>query len=84
MKNAEKEIIEHLRKGKRVNISEIARKLGLPISTVSDRIRRIEQKYVLKRASLLDFPKTGYNAHAMLAIKTNKTMFCLFTDKSLA
>ncbi len=69
MKEKEREIIHHMRKGKRVNISKIARTLNLPISTVSDRIKRIEEKYVFKRSSLLDYSKVGYNANAILTIK---------------
>ncbi len=65
----EKEIIKHLREGKRVNISAIARELGVPISTVADRIRKIEQKYVMKRSSLLDYAKLGYNSNQMIALK---------------
>jgi DNA-binding Lrp family transcriptional regulator len=69
MKQEEKEIITHLRKGKKVNISEIARELHLPISTVRDRISRVENQYVIKRSSLLDYQRMGYFANAMLAIK---------------
>jgi DNA-binding Lrp family transcriptional regulator len=70
VKQKEKDIISHLRKGV-VNISQIARELKVPVSTVADRIKRIEQKYVLKRSSLLDYNKIGYNAQALLAIKVN-------------
>ena len=69
MKQKEKEMIKYLRKGKRVNISEIARELNLPISTVRDRINRIEEKYILKRSSLLDYKKIGYSANVILAVK---------------
>jgi len=71
MNEKEKQIIKYLRKGKRVNISEIARELSLPISTVSDRIKRVEEKYVFKRSSLLDYKKMGYYANYVLAVKIN-------------
>ena len=74
-------IIRYLRKGKRVNVSEIARELKLPISTVSDRIKKIENKFVLKRSSLLDFEKLGYKVHAFIAIKAGKD-FLKFSDAS--
>lgn len=73
------EIIKNLRKGKRVNVSEIARELDLPISTVSDRIKKIEKKYVIKRSSLLDFEKLGYKVHAFIAVKAKKG-FLKFLD----
>ncbi|MBD3309828.1 winged helix-turn-helix transcriptional regulator [Candidatus Woesearchaeota archaeon] len=69
VKEKERQIIEHMRQGKRFNISAIARRLNLPISTVSDRIRRIEKDYVMKRISLLNFPSTGHYANALLAMK---------------
>ena len=73
MKQKEKEIVSYLRQGKRVNISEIARELKLPISTVSDRIKRIEEKYILKRSSLLDYNKAGYFVNAFLAMKVSSS-----------
>jgi DNA-binding Lrp family transcriptional regulator len=71
MKQSETEIIRYIRSGKRVNISEIARELKLPISTVSDRIKKIEQRYILKRSSILDYRKIGYLANEVLAIKVD-------------
>lgn len=72
MKQSEKEIIQYLRKGKRVNISEIARHLNLPISTVRDRIKRIDDSYIIKRSSILDYPKIGYTVHSIIAIKVDQ------------
>ena len=71
MKPKDKEIIKLMRTGKRLNISEIARQLNLPISTVNDKIKRIEERYIIKRSSLLDYHKLGYFANAKLAIKIN-------------
>lgn len=73
------EIIKYLRKGKRVNVSEIARKMKLPVSTVADRIKRIENKYVIKRSSLLKFDKLGYHVNAFIAVKAKKD-FLKFLD----
>ncbi|MFC1733893.1 Lrp/AsnC family transcriptional regulator [candidate division KSB1 bacterium] len=80
MNPKEKEIIQHLRKGKRVNISAIARELDVPISTIADRIRKIEQKYIMKRSSLLDYAKIGYNSNQMLAIKVDREKKSLLLD----
>ena len=80
MKLKEKEIIKYLRKGKRVNISEIARELNLPISTVRDRIARIENRYVIKRSSILNYKSIGYVAHAMLAVKIGSEHKFVFLD----
>lgn len=69
MNPKEKEIIKHLRHGKRVNMSAIARELGMPITTVADRIRKIDERYVVKRASLLDYSRMGYSSHHIIAVK---------------
>jgi len=58
-----------MRTGKRLNISKIARQLEMPTSTVNDAIKRIEKKYMVKRSSLLDYSKLGYNANALAAVK---------------
>ena len=71
MQREEMEIIRQMRSGKRLNVSRIARDLHLPISTVSDRIKRVEKKYVLKHSALLNNQSTGYFASAVLAIKAS-------------
>ena len=80
MKEKDKEIIRLMRTGKRLNISEIARQLNLPISTVNDKIKRIEEKYVIKRSSLLDYHKLGYFANAKLVIRINSEFKQTFLD----
>ena len=71
MNQGEKEIMKHLRQGKKLNISAIARELDIPISTVADKLKRIEEKYVSKRSSLLDYKSLGYTAHHIVAIKSS-------------
>ena len=80
MKQTDKEIIKLMRTGKRLNISEIARQLNLPISTVNDKIKRIEEKYVIKRSSLLDYPKLGYFANAKIAVRIDSEFKQKFLD----
>lgn len=80
----EREIIRLMRTGKRLNMSEIARQLRLPVSTVIDTIRRIENRYVIKRASLLNYPTLGYFSNARIAVKlspSKKKPFLEFLKK---
>lgn len=65
------DIINYMRKGKRFNVSKVARALNLPVSTVSDRVRKIEEDYTIKRVSLLNYQKLGYLANAKLAVKAS-------------
>ncbi len=69
MKHNDIEIIRRLRDGRKLNISRIARELNMPITTVADRIKAIERKYMIKRLSLLDYPNLGLNGIANVAIK---------------
>lgn len=69
MNSHEKEIIKRLRRGKKVNVSAIAREMKLPVSTVADKIKKIDEKYVIKRSSLLNYSRLGYVSNHMLAIK---------------
>jgi DNA-binding Lrp family transcriptional regulator len=69
MEDYEKEIVHHLRQGRKTNMSHIARITNSPITTVIDRIKRIEEKYILKHSVILDYKKIGYNSPALLAIK---------------
>lgn len=80
MKQKDKEIIRLMRTGKRLNISEIARQLNLPISTVNDKIKRIEERYVIKRSSLLDYHKLGYFANAKIAVRIDQSHKNNFLD----
>ena len=80
MKQTDKEIIRLMRTGKKLNISEIARQLNLPISTVNDKIKRIEEKYMIKRSSLLDYLSLGYFANAKLVIRINSEFKQTFLD----
>ncbi len=70
MNQKEKEIIKSLRNGER-NVSNIARKLKMPVSTVSESVRKIRKKYIVKHSSLLDYNKIGYMANFFLTIKIN-------------
>ena len=81
MNQKERDIINYLRtNGKRPNISRVARELKLPISTVSERIKNIEKKYILKHSPLLDYKKAGYFANVFLAVKVDSKQRRPFLD----
>jgi len=52
--------------------TKIAGKLGKPISTVRERIRRLEGDSVLKYTPLLDFSKLGWKTLSVIAIKVQQ------------
>jgi DNA-binding Lrp family transcriptional regulator len=63
------EILRRLRSDER-NISNIARTLGLPVSTVHDKVRTHRQRGLIRRqVPLLDFGKLGFGSSAVIAMK---------------
>jgi DNA-binding Lrp family transcriptional regulator len=63
-----KEVIKHLRENGRITLSDLARRIDEPISTVSDRVKRIEKKYFTKYCPLLEYAEFGYNCPAVIAL----------------
>jgi len=74
MNEKELKIISHLRKDARVSLASISQEVGMPISTVYDRIIRLHQNNIIKRQTILvDFSKLGYHHHVKLALKIEKS-----------
>ena len=66
------EIISHLRNNARKKITHISREMNIPVTTIYDRVRINENKFVKKHVTLLDFSKLGLHAKASIAIKVNR------------
>ncbi len=66
------EIISHLRNNARKKITHISKEMKMPVTTIYDRVRVHEKKFIKKHVSLLDFPKLGLHAKANIAIKVDK------------
>ncbi len=52
-------ILACLRRNARASLAQISRETGIPVSTVFDRIKRIERKYLIKHTSILDLQALG-------------------------
>ena len=68
----EKALIALLRKNSRISLLEMSRKTGIPLSTVHDRMRKIEEKGYLSHVSLLDFTKVGAGIHLFISFDANR------------
>jgi len=66
------EIISHLRKNAREKITTISGKIDIPVTTIYDKVRAHEKKYIKKHTTLLDFPKIGMHARAHVSIKCDR------------
>ncbi len=73
MDEKERQILSELRKDARASLSSISQSVGIPISTIYDKINRMQRDNIInKYALLVDFPKLGYHHHAHLALKVSK------------
>ncbi|MBR9681770.1 MAG: Lrp/AsnC family transcriptional regulator [Candidatus Altiarchaeota archaeon] len=52
----------------RIKLKAIAKKLGLPITTVYNRLKRLEKEGVMKIRAILDWKKIGYGIEAYIFI----------------
>jgi len=72
MQNKELNLLTELRKDARCNVTKIARRIQAPVSTVHDRLKKLQDRLVTKYTCLLDFRKLGFNTRAHLIIRLAK------------
>ncbi len=66
------EIMAYLRKNARTKITSISKQTKIPVTTIYDKVRAQEKRFIKKHVTLLDFPKLGFLANAHIAIKVEK------------
>ncbi len=79
-------IISHLRRDARRPLTEISREIGLPTSTIFTKIKKIEEDYVIKHTSLIDFKQLDYPIRVNFAIKAkdrDKVLAFLNNNRSI-
>ena len=65
-------VITHLRANARTTLTRLARASGIPVSTLFDRVRNLQDFGITRCAALLDFQKLGYGAQATIFLKVAK------------
>ena len=71
MDETDKKICNILIENSRISISSISKKTGIPNSTISNRIRKLEENSIVKQyTTILDHEKIGINVTAMIIIQT--------------
>jgi len=68
LKNSDKVIITHLRRDGRKNVTDISKEVKIPATTIYDRLRLLQRKYVKKNAMLMEFDKMGYPVTCFITI----------------
>ncbi len=64
--------LAHLRQDSRQTLTKISRKTNMPISTLYDKLKQLEKKFIQKHTSLVDFTKFGFNFRIKLILAVNK------------
>jgi len=67
------QILKHLRKNNRGTLTGISKSTGIPVTTVYDRIKMLDQNQIIKKSvCLLDFSKLGFHVKAHFALKVKE------------
>lgn len=69
MKQTDKVLISHLRRDGRKNVTDISRESKIPATTIYDRVRIVNKKFVKKHSLMLDFEKVGYPIVSYISIE---------------
>jgi Lrp/AsnC family transcriptional regulator for asnA, asnC and gidA len=69
----DKLILIELRKNARKPLAEISRNTGIPVSTIFDRLKKLEKNVVHKHTALIDYSKVNHNMIVNFIIKTDET-----------
>lgn len=73
MDTTDKKILKKLQENARQKNSNIARELGMPATTLQERIRRLEERGIIKGYSAnLDHKKMGLDVQAIIAVSLNR------------
>jgi DNA-binding Lrp family transcriptional regulator len=67
--NKELLILNHLRIDSRKSLAEISRNTEIPISTIFDKLLKLEKNVIKRYVSLLDFQKLGYSVKVHFMFK---------------
>jgi len=73
MDEDDRELIELLKKDGKIKIKKLARKLGLPMSTVHHKVKMLEERgYIKKYSAIPDYRKLGLPISAFLMITVDQ------------
>lgn len=71
MKENEIALLSCLRENSREKLTEISRKIRVPISTLFDMLHEMRGKIIIKSTVLLNFQELGLQVHAQVLIQVN-------------
>jgi DNA-binding Lrp family transcriptional regulator len=74
MDDVDEDILTELRKDAKVSLKQLAKKFGVPLSTLYQRIKKMEELGIIKNYSVeLDWRKLGYGIKAYILVYVDTT-----------
>jgi DNA-binding Lrp family transcriptional regulator len=65
-------IVSHFRNNARRNLTSISKETSIPVSTLFEKLKRLEESIITRHTSLIDFTKIGFGTIAKVLIKAKK------------
>lgn len=66
------QFLSYLRNNSREKLTTISKETNIPISTLFDLLKDLQENLIIKNTVLLDFTKLGYHIRAQVFLKVNK------------
>ncbi|PIN69445.1 hypothetical protein COV93_05515 [Candidatus Woesearchaeota archaeon CG11_big_fil_rev_8_21_14_0_20_43_8] len=76
LKRYEVNMLALLRQDARQSLTDIGKKMNVPISTLFDRLKLHKELLITKFTALLDYQRLGYHARASIILKIKKDDKC--------
>jgi Lrp/AsnC family transcriptional regulator for asnA, asnC and gidA len=68
----DREILDHFRKNARKKITDIAKEVNIPATTIYDKLRSFHTKGIItKHSTIIDFSKLGYQSLSIILFDPN-------------
>ena len=72
IKQKDLQIMAVLRENSRISLTKMSKRLGIPISTLYDKLKGYQQSVIKKHTCLVDFAQLGYNARANVTLRVER------------
>lgn len=71
-KDKELLLLSSLRRNSRATLTELSKSIGIPISTIHEKLKHRTQSVIKKNTCMLDYSKLGFNTIATMLLKVKK------------
>jgi len=72
LKQKDKAIIKHLRENSRKSLTKISKETNIPVSTIHDKLKRLESGVIKRHVSLIDFSKLNYSIKVHFVVRSEQ------------